>query len=80
MEAQEKNDSNQKRQLEFLKKDFSEREESLQFQIRQLKKTIHEKENIEIVVSSRVDKIRTEKDSEIQRIQEYAQKQKLTSN
>lgn len=45
-----------------MRKDYAEREESYQFQIRQLKKTITEKENIEGVISNRVEKVRQEKD------------------
>lgn len=45
-----------------MKKEFAEKEEGYQFQIRQLKKNIAEKENIEGVITSRVEKVRTEKD------------------
>jgi hypothetical protein len=38
-----------------------EKEEGYQFQIRQLKKTLSEKENIEGVVQGRVEKVRNEK-------------------
>lgn len=40
-ENREKSDLNQKRQVEGMKKQFVEKEESYQFQIRQLKKTLN---------------------------------------
>lgn len=61
-ENREKADLNQKREIQGMRKDYAEREESYQFQIRQLKKTITEKENIEGVISNRVEKVRQEKD------------------
>ena len=62
LEGREKAELNQKREVEGLKKEFAEKEEGYQFQIRQLKKTISEKQNIEAVIASRVEKVRNEKD------------------
>lgn len=69
MEHREKSDLNQKRELEGIKRQFAEKEEGYQFQLRQLKKTLSEKENIEGIISSRVQKVRNEKDEEIKRLQ-----------
>ena len=41
-----------------MKRNFAEKEEDYQFQIRQLKKVVHEKETVENVVSNKVAKIR----------------------
>lgn len=71
MEQREKADLNQKRELEGLKRENAEKEEGYQFQIRQLKKSLTEKENIEGIISSRVEKVRAEKDEEIKRLQEF---------
>jgi hypothetical protein len=58
LEGREKADLNQKREMEGLRKEFLEKEEGYQFQIRQLKKTLSEKENIEGVIQGRVEKVR----------------------
>ncbi len=79
LESREKADLNQKRELEGARKEFAEKEESYQFQIRQLKKTISEKENIEAVIGSRVEKVRSEKEEEIRRLQEFIEKQRVAS-
>ena len=58
LENREKLDLNQKREMEGIRKEFAEKEEGYQFQIRQLKKTLSEKENIETVINSRVEMVR----------------------
>jgi hypothetical protein len=80
LESREKADLNQKRELEGARKEFIEKEESYQFQIRQLKKTISEKENIEAVIGSRVEKVRSEKEEEIRRLQEFIEKQRIAND
>ena len=65
-----------KKEIEFSKREFSEKEEDYQFQIRQLKKTVHEKETVENVVGLRVEKVRKEKDEEIKRLSGIIEKLK----
>ena len=65
-----------KKEHDIMKRDFAQRDEQYQFQIRQLKKALHEKETVEEVVNSRVDKVRKEKDEEINRLGKVIEKQK----
>ena len=48
--------------------------------MRQLKKTVAEKENIEGIISSRVEKVRNEKDEEIKRLQDFVEKQRVSND
>ena len=57
-----------KKEHDITKRDFGEREEQYLFQIRQLKKALHEKETVEDVVNGRVEKVRKDKDEEIVRL------------
>jgi hypothetical protein len=41
-----------------VKKDLEDRDEEYKFEIRQLKKTLHEKETFETIISGRVEKVR----------------------
>ena len=52
-----------RREQDIMKRNFAEKEENYQFQIRQLKKIVHEKETVENVVSNKVAKVREEKDA-----------------
>lgn len=57
-----------KKEHDITKRDYGEREEQYLFQIRQLKKALHEKETVEDVVNGRVEKVRKDKDEEIVRL------------
>ena len=57
-----------KKEHDITKMDYGEREEQYLFQIRQLKKALHEKETVEDVVNGRVEKVRKDKDEEIVRL------------
>lgn len=52
----------------MVKKDVEEKEDEYKFEIRQLKKSLHEKEAFETIISGRVEKVRKEKDEEIARL------------
>ena len=65
-----------KKEHDITRRDFGEREEQYQFQIRQLKKALHEKQTVEDVVNGRVDKVRKDKDEEIVRLGKVIDKQK----
>ena len=58
------------------KKDFEDRDDQYRFEIRQLKKMLHEKEAVETIVTNRVEKIRKEKDEEIARLGSVVQDEK----
>ena len=47
-----------KREALIAKKDFEDRDDQYRFEIRQLKKMLHEKEAVETIVTNRVEKIR----------------------
>ncbi len=59
-----------------MKRDFAEKEENYQFQIRQLRKTVHQKETVEGIVANKVAKVREEKDQQIGRLGKIIEKQK----
>lgn len=65
-----------KREHQVTKRQFAEKEEGYQFQIRQLRKTVHEKETVEGLVANKVAKVREEKDQEIARLGKIIEKQK----
>lgn len=66
-----------KRESQLAKKDFEDREDQYKFDLRQLKKILHEKEAVETIVTGRVEKIRREKDEEIARLGAVIQDEKL---
>ncbi len=62
VEIKDKQAQEIKREVESNRRDFNEREDQYQYQIRSLKKIVDEKQSLQTVVKNRVEKIRTEKD------------------
>lgn len=60
----------------MVKKDVEEKEDEYKFEIRQLKKSLHEKEAFESIISGRVEKVRKEKDEEIARLTQVVEDEK----
>lgn len=60
----------------MLKRDLVEKEERYEGEIRQLNRLLTEMETVDKFVGAKVDRIRTEKDKEIQRLNGIIDKQK----
>jgi predicted RNase H-like nuclease (RuvC/YqgF family) len=65
-----------KRDLDTFRKDAGERIERFENEIRRLQRVIEEKETVEKVVGMKVERIRKEKDEEIQRQKALIDRQK----